>query len=102
MRETYRPVIISWDLRTDLRNKENKLLVLRNKLVGLNNAMDSNELFNQLRAMLVLKMDKLKADANPDDPFYFLQLNENVANAFYDFLYEKKLFASVESLKENE
>jgi|GEM_PF-4077465 len=101
-RESYRPLLISWDLRTDLRNTEDKLLVFKNKLVILNNVVEPNDLLDQLRAMIALKLEKLKAEANSDDVFYFFQLNEKVAKEFYDLLYEKKLFASLDVLKNYE
>lgn len=98
-RESYRPISLSWDLSTNLKNNKNKLLVFKNKLIVLNKAGDPNELLNQLRVHTTLTLDKLKTGTNPEDPFYYFELNEKIINEMFGFLYEKKLFESIETAR---
>lgn len=100
-RESFKPLVISWDLKTDLKNSGN-LLVFKNKLVVLNNGVEPNELLDQMQTLIDLNLKKWKSDANPEDAFYFFRLNEKVMNEFKDLLYERNLFSSIETFRKYE
>jgi hypothetical protein len=100
--ESFKPVIVSWELRSDLKNDSAKLLIFRNKLIILNRSNDPRELVNELQGLIFNRFESLKNDLDPNDPYYFFELNEGTAGLLKDLLYEKSLFGSVETKREFE
>lgn len=96
--EAFKPFLISWELRTDFTDKddESKRLALKNRLIILGS--EGKPTADELHALLQMKLDKLKTESDPSSVKYFFDLNEAFIKECRNILFEKKIFASFETI----